>query len=214
MVSSSRNRHTSASSLQQPYKSKGGLQTSVAHSHSSRGFVSHIRSCFPPFCLSKVCVVVCVRALLESSTSAPPSGRRQHSSQMLLVVFVRWGNEDAASAVIRVHVDVLWLFFIWVQELFVPQQGNKVTWYSCGPTVYDASHMGHARYKKCSHKHTHTYTHTQACSVSDSWSSTQVIHLVWYPTANPEGLFQVWCSLLHEHHRHWWQSECFSIFFF
>ncbi|XP_061622197.1 cysteine--tRNA ligase, cytoplasmic isoform X2 [Phyllopteryx taeniolatus] len=31
------------------------------------------------------------------------------------------------------------------KELFVPQNGNKVTWYSCGPTVYDASHMGHAR---------------------------------------------------------------------
>lgn len=23
--------------------------------------------------------------------------------------------------------------------------GDKVTWYICGPTVYDASHMGHAR---------------------------------------------------------------------
>ena len=23
--------------------------------------------------------------------------------------------------------------------------GNRVTWYNCGPTVYDASHMGHAR---------------------------------------------------------------------
>ena len=28
---------------------------------------------------------------------------------------------------------------------FVPRQGNRVNWYSCGPTVYDASHMGHAR---------------------------------------------------------------------
>ncbi|QHS75681.1 cysteine--tRNA ligase SPAR_N00820 [Saccharomyces paradoxus] len=29
---------------------------------------------------------------------------------------------------------------------FIPQSGNRgVTWYSCGPTVYDASHMGHAR---------------------------------------------------------------------
>ncbi|CAL1535560.1 unnamed protein product [Lymnaea stagnalis] len=31
------------------------------------------------------------------------------------------------------------------KEEFVPQSGNKVTWYNCGPTVYDASHMGHAR---------------------------------------------------------------------
>jgi cysteinyl-tRNA synthetase len=31
------------------------------------------------------------------------------------------------------------------KEVFVPQNGRKVLWYSCGPTVYDASHMGHAR---------------------------------------------------------------------
>ncbi|CAO1634863.1 unnamed protein product [Parajaminaea phylloscopi] len=28
---------------------------------------------------------------------------------------------------------------------FVPMRGRHVTWYNCGPTVYDASHMGHAR---------------------------------------------------------------------
>uniref|UniRef100_A0A3Q3W390 Cysteine--tRNA ligase, cytoplasmic n=1 Tax=Mola mola TaxID=94237 RepID=A0A3Q3W390_MOLML len=41
----------------------------------------------------------------------------------------------------------LWLYnsLTRAKELFVPQKGNKVTWYSCGPTVYDASHMGHAR---------------------------------------------------------------------
>ena len=31
------------------------------------------------------------------------------------------------------------------KEVFTPLNGKKVTWYSCGPTVYDASHMGHAR---------------------------------------------------------------------
>lgn len=31
------------------------------------------------------------------------------------------------------------------KEVFVPLDGNNVKWYSCGPTVYDASHMGHAR---------------------------------------------------------------------
>lgn len=32
-------------------------------------------------------------------------------------------------------------------EDFLPRdpKGVRVTWYSCGPTVYDASHMGHAR---------------------------------------------------------------------
>ncbi|XP_062513505.1 cysteine--tRNA ligase, cytoplasmic-like [Corticium candelabrum] len=31
------------------------------------------------------------------------------------------------------------------KERFVPASGRRVLWYSCGPTVYDASHMGHAR---------------------------------------------------------------------
>ncbi|EGO25879.1 hypothetical protein SERLADRAFT_437591 [Serpula lacrymans var. lacrymans S7.9] len=28
---------------------------------------------------------------------------------------------------------------------FIPRDGRRVKWYNCGPTVYDASHMGHAR---------------------------------------------------------------------
>ncbi|XP_075591181.1 cysteine--tRNA ligase, cytoplasmic-like [Dermatophagoides farinae] len=28
---------------------------------------------------------------------------------------------------------------------FVPHEGNTVNWYCCGPTVYDDSHLGHAR---------------------------------------------------------------------
>ncbi|KAI6037594.1 tRNA synthetases class I (C) catalytic domain-containing protein [Pisolithus marmoratus] len=28
---------------------------------------------------------------------------------------------------------------------FIPRNGRIVKWYNCGPTVYDASHMGHAR---------------------------------------------------------------------
>lgn len=31
------------------------------------------------------------------------------------------------------------------KEIFIPQFENRILWYSCGPTVYDASHMGHAR---------------------------------------------------------------------
>ncbi|OON14295.1 cysteine--tRNA ligase, partial [Opisthorchis viverrini] len=34
------------------------------------------------------------------------------------------------------------------KEDFVPESGIKVRWYTCGPTVYDVSHMGHARVLK------------------------------------------------------------------
>lgn len=31
------------------------------------------------------------------------------------------------------------------KEKFLPKKGKLIKWYSCGPTVYDAAHMGHAR---------------------------------------------------------------------
>ena len=31
------------------------------------------------------------------------------------------------------------------KELFKPRQGNRVKLFVCGPTVYDNSHIGHAR---------------------------------------------------------------------
>lgn len=31
------------------------------------------------------------------------------------------------------------------KDRFIPKDGNKVLWYMCGPTVYDSSHVGHAR---------------------------------------------------------------------
>jgi len=31
------------------------------------------------------------------------------------------------------------------REPFVPMQGRSVRWYTCGPTVYDSTHIGHAR---------------------------------------------------------------------
>lgn len=31
------------------------------------------------------------------------------------------------------------------KDEFIPVRNNSITWYSCGPTVYDHSHMGHAR---------------------------------------------------------------------
>jgi cysteinyl-tRNA synthetase len=31
------------------------------------------------------------------------------------------------------------------KEPFVPARGRRVRWYTCGPTVYDVAHMGHAR---------------------------------------------------------------------
>lgn len=28
---------------------------------------------------------------------------------------------------------------------FVPKTDGKISWYACGPTTYDLSHLGHAR---------------------------------------------------------------------
>lgn len=35
------------------------------------------------------------------------------------------------------------------QVPFITMIPRKVLWYSCGPTVYDVSHMGHARFGFC-----------------------------------------------------------------
>ena len=35
--------------------------------------------------------------------------------------------------------------FTHAKQPFAPLAGNRVGWYICGPTVYDASHLGHAR---------------------------------------------------------------------
>ncbi len=32
-----------------------------------------------------------------------------------------------------------------LQDEFIPSEGRRIKWYNCGPTVYDAAHMGHAR---------------------------------------------------------------------
>jgi len=52
-----------------------------------------------------------------------------------------WKCPEGSSEA-RLH---LYNSFTRKKELFVPINGNEVRWYSCGPTVYDASHMGHAR---------------------------------------------------------------------
>ena len=33
----------------------------------------------------------------------------------------------------------------WRAFPFVPKEEGKVSWYACGPTVYNHSHLGHAR---------------------------------------------------------------------
>lgn len=58
-------------------RAKVGYKHQLSTFYSSQGLVSHIRSWFPPCCLSKVCVCVVdaealvLHRLLQSSTSAP-----------------------------------------------------------------------------------------------------------------------------------------------
>lgn len=41
----------------------------------------------------------------------------------------------------------VWNSLTRTKTLFIPldSEGKKVTWYACGPTVYDDAHLGHAR---------------------------------------------------------------------
>lgn len=50
------------------------------------------------------------------------------------------GQDDAKTDVLRVHNSLTEQ-----NDAFYPLQSRTVNWYTCGPTVYDACHMGHAR---------------------------------------------------------------------
>ncbi|XP_075235376.1 cysteine--tRNA ligase, cytoplasmic isoform X2 [Lycorma delicatula] len=51
-----------------------------------------------------------------------------------------WVENDSPESHLKLYNS-----FTRQKEIFIPKNGRKVIWYSCGPTVYDASHMGHAR---------------------------------------------------------------------
>ncbi|KAI0066021.1 cysteinyl-tRNA synthetase [Artomyces pyxidatus] len=49
-------------------------------------------------------------------------------------------TKDTAEPVLKVYNSLTR-----TKNEFIPRNGRHVKWYNCGPTVYDASHMGHAR---------------------------------------------------------------------
>ena len=57
----------------------------------------------------------------------------------------RMGHSVLVAALVRSEHYKPCLHACASQEPFKPLNGKRVKWYSCGPTVYDASHMGHAR---------------------------------------------------------------------
>lgn len=81
------------------------------------------------------------------------------------------------------------------KELFIPADGNNVTWYSCGPTVYDASHMGHARYFW-------TQMNLDEVQILMVIVFLQIIHFIWYSPSGTGQLFQLQRAVCHEHHRY------------
>lgn len=59
-------------------------------------------------------------------------------------------NDDSAAAAAAAEAKNLPELYVHNSiteelDLFRPRVGRTVTWYTCGPTVYDACHMGHAR---------------------------------------------------------------------
>lgn len=76
-----------------------------------------------------------LRTMASTSAAAAPSANTKQPPWHAPVP--RPGEEEPAfkmyNSLTRSKVD------------FVPMDSRHVTWYSCGPTVYDASHLGHAR---------------------------------------------------------------------
>ena len=54
-----------------------------------------------------------------------------------------WGTQKSTMAELKIHNTLA----AGGREPvpFIPIEEGKVSWYACGPTVYDHSHLGHAR---------------------------------------------------------------------
>lgn len=57
----------------------------------------------------------------------------------------RWQLPESGSSEDPKHQLRVLNSFTRKKELFKPNDGKVIKWYSCGPTVYDVSHLGHAR---------------------------------------------------------------------
>ncbi len=58
-----------------------------------------------------------------------------------------WQPPSGLNPEIKIPPLKLWNSLTRTKTPFVPldPQGKKVSWYACGPTVYDDAHLGHAR---------------------------------------------------------------------
>ncbi|KAI8924349.1 tRNA synthetases class I (C) catalytic domain-containing protein [Entophlyctis helioformis] len=93
---------------------------------------------------STSCSNVAAAAAPSSSSSSPSTTRIDNmaaSSNAAAIKQPAWHLPEGSPAP-RLHVHNS---LTRKKELFVPENQNLVTWYSCGPTVYDRSHVGHAR---------------------------------------------------------------------
>ena len=66
-------------------------------------------------------------------TYAPPVAKNGHPA---------WHSPLASDSPTQLRVSNS---LTGADELFVPGDNRRVLWYTCGPTVYDVSHVGHAR---------------------------------------------------------------------
>ena len=64
----------------------------------------------------------------------------RNCTYVLTHVTLNWVAETSKAPSLQLNNS-----FTRQKEDFHPMNGNTIHWYSCGPTVYDKSHMGHAR---------------------------------------------------------------------
>ncbi|XP_063688548.1 cysteine--tRNA ligase, cytoplasmic-like isoform X1 [Bolinopsis microptera] len=97
------------------------------------------------------------RVLFSRLTTSPCSQAYPHLARWFYHMTVQCGNSAASSDAVSKGQPTwncpeqktaqlkIWNSLTRRKDDFIPSNGKNVTWYNCGPTVYDASHMGHAR---------------------------------------------------------------------
>ena len=73
----------------------------------------------------------------------------RYSCRMATTITQPSWHQPFLSATSKSHIPALklWNSLTRTKTPFIPldPEGRKITWYACGPTVYDDSHLGHAR---------------------------------------------------------------------
>ena len=115
------------------------LTAQLRHAQQPRLCIADTPHCRHLLTLHRRCTSSSSSSCTMSSSSVPPAEEHKSSSSSSSSAFPPWYGPHGPSS-LRVLNSLTGK-----KEAFVPLHPPLVSWYICGPTVYDSAHLGHAR---------------------------------------------------------------------